>query len=46
MGIEKVIPSIQYLPQFLNLLARSGTGQKLTTYTHLFTAPRRARGCT
>ncbi|HID74669.1 MAG TPA: lactate utilization protein [Planctomycetaceae bacterium] len=36
MGIEKVIPSIEYLPQFLNLLARSGTGQKLTTYTHLF----------
>jgi L-lactate dehydrogenase complex protein LldF len=36
MGIEKVIPSIQYLPVFLNLLARSGTGQKLTTYTHLF----------
>ncbi len=35
MGIEKVLPSIQYLPQFLNLLARSGTGQKLTTYTHL-----------
>lgn len=36
MGIEKVIPGIQYLPVFLNLLARSGTGQKLTTYTHLF----------
>jgi L-lactate dehydrogenase complex protein LldF len=36
MGIEKVIPSIEYLPLFLNLLARSGTGQKLTTYTHLF----------
>ncbi len=36
MGIEKVIPSINYLPLFLNLLARSGTGQKLTTYTHLF----------
>jgi len=35
MGIEKVIPSIDYLPQFLNLLGRSGTGQKLTTYTHL-----------
>lgn len=35
MGIEKVIPSINYLPVFLNLLARSGTGQKLTTYTHL-----------
>ena len=36
MGIEKVLPSIHYLPQFLNVLARSGTGQKLTTYTHLF----------
>lgn len=35
MGIEKVIPSIDCLPVFLNLLARSGTGQKLTTYTHL-----------
>jgi L-lactate dehydrogenase complex protein LldF len=39
MGIEKVIPSIQHLPQFLNLLARSGTGQKLTTYTHLIHGP-------
>jgi L-lactate dehydrogenase complex protein LldF len=36
MGIEKVIPSIDYLPQLLHVLARSGTGQKLTTYTHLF----------
>ena len=36
MGIEKVIPGIRHLPVFLNLLARSGTGQKLTTYTHLF----------
>mgnify|MGYP005843204499 CR=1 FL=1 len=35
MGVEKVIPSIDHLPLFLNLLARSGTGQKLTTYTHL-----------
>jgi len=35
MGIEKVLPSINYLPVFLTLLARSGTGQKLTTYTHL-----------
>ena len=35
MGIEKVIPRIAHLPVFLNLLARSGTGQKLTTYTHL-----------
>jgi L-lactate dehydrogenase complex protein LldF len=36
MGIEKVIPSIDHLPQLLHVLARSGTGQKLTTYTHLF----------
>jgi len=36
MGIEKILPSIRDLPIFLNLLARSGTGQKLTTYTHLF----------
>ncbi|GAB6164519.1 LutB/LldF family L-lactate oxidation iron-sulfur protein [Thermostilla marina] len=39
MGIEKVIPSIRYLPLFLNLLARSGTGQQLTTYTHLLHGP-------
>ncbi|MFZ5829560.1 MAG: lactate utilization protein B [Planctomycetota bacterium] len=39
MGIEKVIPSLEHLPLFLNLLARSGTGQKLTTYTHLFHGP-------
>ncbi len=35
MGIEKIIPGIEYLPIFLHLLGRSGTGQKLTTYTHL-----------
>ena len=35
MGIEKVIPRLDDLPLFLNLLARSGTGQKLTSYTHL-----------
>ena len=34
MGIEKVLPSVEYLPVFLNLLGRSGTGQKMTTYTH------------
>lgn len=39
MGIEKVIPSIAYLPLYLNLLARSGTQQKLTTYTHLILGP-------
>ncbi len=39
MGIEKVIPKLEHLPVFLNLLARSGTGQKLTTYTHLIHGP-------
>jgi L-lactate dehydrogenase complex protein LldF len=39
VGIEKVLPRIDYLPVFLNLLARSGTGQKLTTYTHLIHGP-------
>ena len=39
VGIEKVIPRIADLPVFLNLLGRSGTGQKLTTYTHLIHGP-------
>jgi L-lactate dehydrogenase complex protein LldF len=38
-GIEKLIPRIDHLPLFLNLLGRSGTGQKLTTYTHLIHGP-------
>jgi L-lactate dehydrogenase complex protein LldF len=39
MGVEKVLPSVDYLPLYLNLLGRSGTGQKLTTYTHLYGGP-------
>jgi len=39
VGIEKVLPRIDDLPVFLNLLARSGTGQKLTSYTHLIHGP-------
>ncbi|MCE5303662.1 MAG: lactate utilization protein [Planctomycetaceae bacterium] len=35
IGIEKMLPSVDYLPLMLNLLPRSGTGQKLTSYTHL-----------
>jgi L-lactate dehydrogenase complex protein LldF len=35
MGIEKLIPRMADLPVFLNVLARSGTGQQLSTYTHL-----------
>ena len=46
VGIEKVIPRIDHLPLFLNLLGRSGTGQKLTAYTHLIHGPARARSST
>ena len=39
IGMEKVLPRIDYLPVFLQLLARVGTGQKLTSYTHLIHGP-------
>jgi L-lactate dehydrogenase complex protein LldF len=41
VGIEKLIPRLSDLGIFLRLLGRSGTGQKLTTYTSLVTGPRR-----
>jgi L-lactate dehydrogenase complex protein LldF len=41
MGIEKVIPRLEDLPHFLEILARSSTGQKLTCYTNLINGPRR-----
>jgi len=41
MGIEKVIPRLADLSHFLEILARTATGQKLTTYTTLLTGPRR-----
>jgi len=41
IGIEKIIPRLDDLGIFLRLLGRSGTGQKLTTYTSLLTGPRR-----
>jgi len=42
VGIEKIIPRFADLGIFLRLLARSGTGQKLTSYTSLLTGPRRS----
>src|SRR5918998_1014742 len=42
MGIEKVIPRFEDLSVFTRLLARSGTGQKLTVYTNFITGPRGA----
>lgn len=40
MGIEKIIPERKHLAIFLRLLARSATGQPLTTYTSHFMRPR------
>ncbi len=39
MGIEKVIPNLEDLGVFLRLLARSATGQEITTYTSFFKRP-------
>jgi L-lactate dehydrogenase complex protein LldF len=41
VGMEKLIPRFQDLAVFLRLLGRSGTGQKLTSYTSILTGPRR-----
>jgi L-lactate dehydrogenase complex protein LldF len=44
VGIDKVIPDWESLTVFLKLLARSATGQKLSTYTQFITGPRREDG--
>jgi L-lactate dehydrogenase complex protein LldF len=41
MGIEKVIPGLKELAIFLKLLARSATGQKLSTYMSFLQGPGR-----
>ncbi|MCC6227674.1 MAG: lactate utilization protein [Phycisphaerales bacterium] len=41
VGIEKLIPSMEHLPVFLKLLARSATAQPLTIYTTCISGPRR-----
>jgi L-lactate dehydrogenase complex protein LldF len=41
MGMERLVPTFEDLEVVLNLLARSATGQKLTTYTSLVTGPKR-----
>ncbi len=40
-GIERLVPTLAELAPLLRLLGRSGTGQRLTSYTHLVTGPRR-----
>ena len=41
MGIEKLIPKAEHLGVFLRLLARSATGQYITSYTSHFHRPRK-----
>ncbi|MGQ0794384.1 MAG: LutB/LldF family L-lactate oxidation iron-sulfur protein [Deltaproteobacteria bacterium] len=41
MGIEKLIPKYEDLPVFLSLLARSATGQKMSTYVSFITGAKR-----
>ena len=40
MGIEKIVPERKHLGIFLRLLARSATGQPITTYSSHFVKPR------
>jgi len=43
MGLEKIIPYRNDLGVFLRLLARSATGQLITTYSSHFKAPRKGQ---
>ncbi|MEI7024908.1 LutB/LldF family L-lactate oxidation iron-sulfur protein [Paenibacillus sp. y28] len=40
MGMERLVPTFDDVEVMLNMLARSATGQKLTTYTSFITGPR------
>ncbi len=40
-SIEKLVPTLEDASTILRLLARSATGQEITTYTSFFTGPRR-----
>ncbi len=41
VGMEKIIPSIDDLPDFLSLLTCSATGQRASSYISMTTGPRR-----
>ncbi len=38
-GVEKIVPSVEDLQPFVELIGRSGTGQDITSYISLFTPP-------
>ena len=39
MGMEKIVPNLEALGVFTRLLARSGTGQPITSYTSHYRRP-------
>lgn len=41
MGMERIVPTMRDLGVMLEVLARSATGQQLTTYSTVITGPRR-----
>lgn len=41
MGLEKLVPTLADLAVFLKVLARSASGQKMSSYVSLITGPRR-----
>jgi L-lactate dehydrogenase complex protein LldF len=41
MGMERLVPKLADLAVMLDVLARNGTGQRLTTYSTILTGPRR-----
>lgn len=43
MGFEKMIPKAEHLSVYLRLLARSATGQPITTYSSHFHKPRKGQ---
>ena len=38
-GVEKIVPQVEDLQPFIELIGRSGTGQDITSYISLFTPP-------
>jgi iron-sulfur cluster protein len=38
-GVEKIIPTVEDLAPFIELIGRSGTGQEITSYISLLTPP-------
>ena len=43
MGLEKIVPRREHMGIFLRLLARSATGQPITTYSSHFSEPRKGQ---